>query len=770
MMSESTYEPFTLTGAVGDSRVRTSGREKVTGRATFTAEWPIAGVLHAVAVPATIAKGRVIQFDTAVAEAMPGVVRVLTPENAPRLKNVGIFTTASAEGSNRTESTQPVGTTDVQFAGQYLAVAIAETFEAARDAALAVEIEYEKRAHLTDFEAAEADERPQQLMGKPPKSVQGDPDATLEDAALTVDATYTTRMNHHNPIEPHATIAVWDEDAANGEPTLTVYDTVQSIMMSQVTAAKLAGLDKSQVRVVNKYIGGAFGAKGGTWPQAALAILCAMETKRPVKVVVTRRQMYGGTGHRTPTEQRVALGADADGRIHTLIHEGHAATAAKEKKTGYIEAFTMASRMMYAGENRRIEQMQSRTDTQQPTFMRAPAETPGMFALESAMSEMAEMAGVDPVELRIRNDPARDPMEDQPFSSRHLVGCLRAGAKAFGWGDRDPQPRQRREGHWLIGTGVAAATYPAFHFPNTARVTMHRDGRVIVECCTQEQGTGTRTVQEQLTADLLGVSADRVTMELGDTRLPPGNVSGGSATTSSVGGAIKLAVEKMKAELLAICPSDSPLSGKSAEEVRFADGQLVVAMTGEGAAFESLLAAAGKDQVAAKAEFNPQASTPDGAGYSSHSFGATFVEVAVDEAFGAVRVRRMLGCYACGTILNRRTARSQFLGGMVMGIGHALMEETRWDHRHGRITNDNIAEYHVPVNADVPELDVMWINDPDFNASPIGAKGIGEISITGVAAAIGEAIWHATGRRHYETPILPHHVMAAEQAAAGASA
>ena len=767
-MPDTTYQPVTLGRSIGSSRVRTSGRPKVMGQATFTAEWDINGLLHVVAVPSTICKGRVVRIDTSKAAAMPGVVTVLTPENAPKLKNVGIFQTASAEGSNRTESTQPVGTMDVQYAGQYLAACVAETFEAARDAALAVEVEYERAEHLTDFEKAPADERPKQLMGHKPVTEQGQPEEKLAAAAVSVDRTYVTRMNHHNPIEPHASIAVWDENAAGDEPTLTLYDTVQSIMMSRVTAAQLTGLKEEQVRVVNKYIGGAFGAKGGTWPQAALAILATMHLKRPVKVICTRRQMYGGTGHRTPTHQRVAFGATADGQIESLIHEGHAATAVKEKKSGYIEAFTMASRMLYAGEHRRIAQKQSRTDTQQPTFMRAPAEAAGMFSLECAINELAAECGVDPVEIRIKNDPKQDPLEDQPFSARHLVGCLRAGAKQFGWADRNPKPRSTRDGDWLIGTGVASATYPAFHFPNKASVTLQRDGRVRVECCTQEQGTGTRTVQEQLVADLLGVPADRVTMELGDSRLPPGNVSGGSATTSSVGGAVKLAVQNLRDELVKLAPKDSPIANAKPEELRFAGGQVFVGLSDEGVEFETLLSAAMKDEVTAVGDFSPQAAAPEGGGYSSHSFGATFVEVAVDELLGLVRVRRMLGCYSCGTILNRRTARSQFIGGMVMGVGHALMEETKWDHRHGRITNDNIAEYHVPVNADIPDLQVMWLSDPDFNASPIGAKGIGEIGITGVASAVAEAIYHATGKRHYELPILPAAVLSEASPAASA--
>ena len=754
---EKTYDPITLSRPVGESRVRTSGRAKVVGGATFSAEWPVPNLLHVVAVPSTIARGKVTLLDTSAAEAMDGVRLVLTPDNAPKVNSVPNFGGADAGGSNRAESTIPIHEQEVHFAGQYLAAVIAETFEAARDAALAVRIEYERTAHTTDFAEAEPSERPSQLMGAPPVMESGSPESSLADAERTYDKRFHTAMNHHNPIEPHAAIAVWNDDAADDEPTLTLYDTVQSIPMEAMTAARMFGLKPSQVRAVNKYIGGAFGAKGGMWPHAVLAIMASKATGQPVCCAATRRQMYGGTGHRTPTSQRIALGADADGQLHTIIHEGHAATAKKEKKSPYSEAFTMATRMMYAGQNRRVAQKQSRTDTQQPTFMRAPAETPGLYALEAAVNEFAHDLGIDPVQFRIKNDPDRDPLEDKPFSNRQLVGCLRAGAAKFGWSDRPAQPRATRDGDWLIGTGVAAATYPAFHFPTKARVVLQADGRVRIECATHEMGTGTRTVQEQLAADLLGISPSRVTLELGDSTLPPGGVSGGSATTSSVGGAIRLAVESLREELQGIAPKGTPIANAKLDSLSFSQGRLAV--DGEGVPFEDLLSAAMRNEVAATGAFSPKNASPEKGGYSSHSFGATFVEVGVDEPLGLVRVRRMLGCYACGTILNRRTARSQFLGGMVMGIGHALMEETKWDHRFGRVTNDNLAEYHVPVNADVPDLDVMWINDPDFNASPIGAKGIGEIGITGVAAAITEAVWHATGKRHYQTPILPSAVV-----------
>ena len=371
------------------------------------------------------------------------------------------------------------------------------------------------------------------------------------------------------------------------------------------------------------------------------------------------------------------------------------------------------------------------------------------------MDELAADLGMDPIELRIKNEPQDDPTHNKPYSGRHLVKCLRAGAEKFGWADRPLKPRQTTDGRWLVGTGVAAATYPAFGFPTEARVALKSDGTVYVTCATHELGTGTATVQAQLAADLFGVPAGRVTFQLGTTEYPKGGVSGGSATTLSVGSAIRDAAEKLKGALLGQAAGDSRIAGTPPGELTFADGKLVKNGETDGPAIEDLVEASGKQELSAKGSYAPGES-----GYAKHSFGAQFAEVGVDEEFGLVRVRRILGCFACGTILNRKTGRSQFLGGITMALGSALLEKTTFDSRLGRFTNDNLAEYHVPVNADVPEIDVMWVDDPDFNASPIGAKGIGEIGITGMNAAIANAVWHATGKRHYRLPITPEAVMA----------
>jgi len=742
------FKVITLNGPVGKSIVRRSGHEKVTGTATFTAEWPVNGLLHAVAVPRNVARGKVKSIDTSVAESMPGVRLVLTQKNLPKFTRVKTMN-ESNQSTNYPSHLFRAAEDEAFFAGQYMAAVVAESFEDARDAALAVKIDYEVGEHVTDIDAAPADERPDDLFGSPAVITRGDAEKQFEAAEVKIDSEYPTFGNHHNPIEPHATIAQWSEK--DGKPFLTVYDSSQGLAISQKTYAQLFGLSPEQVRVVCKFIGGAFGSKGAMWPQAVLACFCAKAVGAPVKIEVTRGQMYGGTGHRTPMRQRVQIGATSDGKITSIIHSGVASVAVKDL---YDEAFTMATRMMYQTESLRLDQRRCRLNSQVPTFMRAPAETPGMFALESAIDELAYELKMDPIELRKLNEPEQDLLDSKPFSGRLLLDCLKRGGDTFGWQAGHQLPRQKKDGNWLIGQGVAAATYPAFFFPTQAKLTWNADGRVLISCCSQEMGTGTATVQSQLVADVLGIPVNRVSMDLGDTDLPPGGISGGSATTGSVGGALLDSMKDLKSKLIELLPETSPIRKADANEITIRSRKLT--MAGDTIDIEELLTETHKRSVSGSGKFTP---SKDGE-YAAHSFGAQFVEVAVDEKLGLVRLRRMLGCFACGTILNARTGRSQFMGGMIMGVGHAMQEATHWDHRYGRITNDNLAEYHVPVNADIPDIEILWIDTPDFNASPIGAKGIGEIGITGVAAAIANAVFNATGRRVRELPLTPASVMA----------
>ena len=740
-MKTTTYKPVTLNENVGKPLVRRGGREKVTGTATFTAEWPIEGLLYAVPVCSPIASGKFLSIDSRDAERMPGVQSIITPGNIPDFKRVATANESKFKTSAHS-SLFPAAEKEIFFAGQFLAAVVADSFESARDAALLVKVETQATPHLTDFRRAEAKERPKSLMGAPPVIEIGKADDVFEACESTIDVEYELEGNYHNPIEPHATIAHWTEK--DGQPFLTVYETTQSIASARNTYAEAFRLKPSQVRVICPYVGGAFGSKGLSWPQALLACFCARVVDAPVKVVMSREQMYGGTGQRTTMKQRVAIGATKDGKFKSIIHEGVAATSIRDE---YAEAFTMATRMMYHTDALRLAQKQCRLNMQIPTFMRAPAETPGMFALESAVDELASRLGIDPIELRIINEPDKDVHNGKPFSGRHLVECMREGAKRFGWQDRALQTRQRREGAWLIGMGMAAATYPTSAFATEVQVTLKADGTAHIDCCTQEIGTGTETVQCQVLADLLGIKSDKVSMKLGDSDLPAGGVSGGSTTAMSVGGALRSAVATLKEKLVELTKADSPLRDADLEDIAFQSGQLVFKQ--EKMDWATLLQMSSQSALTVTGKMAMKQDTET----ANHSFGAQFVEVAVDEDFGMVRIRRMLGSFACGTILNAKTARSQFLGAMIMGVGHALHEEVKWDHRIGRITNDNIAEYHVPVCADIPDIQVMWTEEPDFNASPIGAKGIGEIGITGVAAAVANAIYNATGKRIRKLPI-----------------
>lgn len=746
-MKSTTYSSIAYSENIGKPMVRRGGREKVTGSAKFAAEWSVSGLLYAVPVVSHIAAGRFLSLDSTKAERMAGVKRIVTPGNIPEFTRVA----TASESNFQTivhSSLFPVAEKEIFFAGQFLAAVIADSYENARAAAYAVELETELAPFVTDIREAEANERPKSLMGAPPVIELGKPESTLANSETILDVEYELEGNYHNPIEPHAAIAHWS--MKDERPFLTVYESTQSIAAARNTYAQVFGIKPNQVRVICPFVGGAFGSKGLSWPHVLLACFCAKIVNAPIKVVMTREQLYGGTGQRTPIKQRVAIGCTRAGKIQSIVHEGVAATSIKDE---YAEAFTMATRMMYHTTNLRLAQKQCRLNMQVPTFMRAPAETPGMFALESAIDELAAKLSMDPIELRILNEPDKDIHKDKPFSGRHLIECMEAGAKRFGWRNRPGQPRQTREGSWWIGTGMAAATYPAIAFATEAKVTLNDDGTAHVDCCTQEIGTGTETVQCQLLADLMGIDVGKVTMKLGDSDLPSGGVSGGSTTTLSVGAALLSAVEDLKTSLLKLVPADSPLRSAKVADVKFRNGRL---QYGEKSIeWNKLMQMAGKQNLVATGKMPLKQDTQT----SNHSFGAQFVEVAVDEEFGIVRVRRMLGAFSCGVILNAKTARSQFIGGMIMGIGHALHEQVKWDHRLGRITNDNLAEYHVPVNADIPNIDVIWTETPDFNASPIGAKGIGEIGITGVAAAVGNAVYHAIGKRIRHLPISFAEVM-----------
>jgi xanthine dehydrogenase YagR molybdenum-binding subunit len=673
-----------LTPAVGAALDRVDGRVKVRGEALYAYEHPVEGVAYCAPVQAAIACGEIRGVESAAALALPGVIAVLTHENAPRLQPADSGELAVLQSAR------------VAYRGQYVAAVVAESLEVAREAAALVRLDYAPAAHDV---VLTADHRKLYKPAKvnpnfPTDTEDGDVEAGLASAAVRIDATYTTPAEHNNPMEPHATLAIWERDG------VTLYDSDQGVPRTRDAVAQVFGLAPERVRVISPHVGGGFGSKGLPHPPVILAVMASQATGRPVKLAVTRQQMFAIVGYRTPTIQRVRLGADREGRLTALVHDALEQTSTLKE---FAEQTTVCSRMMYAAGSRRTTHRVAALDLPTPSWMRAPGECPGMYALESAMDELAVACGLDPIDLRIRNEPELDPESGNPFSSRNLVACLREGAARFGWSARDPAPGVRREGRWLVGTGVAASTYPARRIASQAFVRAQDDGTYVIGIAAADIGTGARTVITQIAADTLEVPVERVRVEIGDSDLPPAMIAGGSMGTTSWGSAVIAACRDLR--------EGGEGRSNTAEEIR-AQAQL-----------------------------------------ARHAFGAQFVEARVDVDTGEVRIPRALGVFACGRIINPKTARSQFVGGMTMGISMALHEESVLDREFGDYLNHDLAQYHVATNADIVDLDAVWIDEDDREVSPMGAKGIGEIGIVGTAAAVANAVWHATGIRIRDLPI-----------------
>jgi xanthine dehydrogenase YagR molybdenum-binding subunit len=663
---------------------RIEGRDKVVGEAIYAVEYERDDVAYAHIVQSTVAAGRVRAVDARAARAVEGVLAVLAHDEAPELHE--------AEGELRV-----LQSLDVSYCGQIVAAVIAESPEAARQAAALVQVDYDVADHDVELRADHPGLfKPDKVNPSfPTDTADGDADGAFDAAAVQVDETYETPTEHNNPMEPHATLAHWEDGG------LTLYDSNQGAFAVATTLAKAFGLEPEQVHVIASHVGGGFGSKGTPRPHVVLAAMCARHVGRPVKLPLTRQQMFTLTGYRTPTIQRVRLGASEDGTLHSIVHEVFEQTS---KLQDFAEQTAVVTRMLYAAPARRTSHRLVRLNVPTPSWMRAPGETPGMFALESAMDELAVALGLDPIELRIRNDPELDPESGNRFSSRNLVACLREGARQFGWSKRG-EPGTHLQDRRYVGLGVATSTYPARRAPSTAHGRLE-DGRATIRITAADIGTGARTVLTQIAADELELPLDRVTVELGDSRSGQAMLAGGSMGTSSWGTAIVRLCRELK-------------TGKEEASVDTAD--------------------------------SAEADEP----LSKHGFGAHFVEVHVDADTAEVRVARALGIFACGRILNPKTARSQFIGGMTMGIGMALHEETVMDPHLGTWVNHDLAMYHVPVNADVPDIEATWIDEEDFHVNPMGAKGIGEIGIVGAAAAVANAVYNATGVRVRELPITP---------------
>lgn len=732
---------------IGKPLTRIDGRDKVSGGAHYAADFNQEGQLHAVIVSATIGLGRVTAIESAEVEAMPGIVALITHRNAPKLAyqpHRGVIDPAIGERLHVLQDDA------VHFFGQPVAVVVADSLDHAERAAAALRISYDARRPVVDH----ADREVARIApeGGGADRSRGDADAAVAEAPVKVDEHYDMARENHNPMEPHATIAAWNGDR------LTLWSKSQFLMNEQAEIAAVFGLLADNVEVICPFIGGAFGTSLRTWPHVTLAAIAARHVQRPVKLVLTRKQMFFATGHRPRSLQRVALGATAEGKLQGIVHEGTGETSRYEQ---FAEALTAVTDYLYSCPNVRTQYRLAPLDTGTPNHMRGPGEASGIFALESALDELSYKLGIDPIELRRRNEPKVDEAEDKPFSSRSLMQCYELGAERFGWTRRTAEPRSMRDGRLLIGMGTATATYPAFHAPSNARVRLLADGTAEVEAAASDMGPGTYTSMTQVAAEFLGLQPEQVRFRLGTTDFPPTPSHGGSWTMASVGSAIRAACLEAQslATKRAIAGAGSPVFGVSIDSLEWTGGHL--RQRGEadaGLSYRDILARTG-DPIEAEgsASRDPEAAEK----YSMHSFGAVFAEVSIDPDVGTIRVRRIVGAYGIGRVVNPLLARSQCTGGMIGGMGMALMERTVLDVRDGRPVNAHMADYLMPVNLDTPEMEALFVDEVDPHVNPLGVKGLGEIALVGTAPAIANAIFHATGKRVRTLPIKIEDVLSA---------
>jgi xanthine dehydrogenase YagR molybdenum-binding subunit len=687
---------------IGKPVDRVDGRAKVTGTAKYAAEVPVANVAHAVIVTSRIARGKVSKLDLAEVRRFPGVLAVLAHDNAPKLAAL------NKQNSPQDKILQAFQDDEIHYADQPVALVVADTLERARHAADLATISYEAAGAPAVTVTSPGGETLTPKKAGPSgdtDTTRGDVTKGFADAKFQIEATYTTPVENHHPMEMHATTAVWQ-----GTDHLTVYESTQGIFGVRQRLATVFGLEKENVRVINHYVGGGFGSKGSPWSHVVLAAMAAKVIHRPVKLVVTRQQMFSLTGHRPTTVQKLQLGCDAGGKLTAIAHH---VTSETSRFDLFVEPSAIQTRMLYNCPNVVTSHRLVRIDVPTPTFTRAPGEATGTYALECAMDELAYAVKIDPLELRIRNHAAKDEGENKPFSSKSLLQCYKLAGDKFGWKSRKMAPRSMTDGPLLVGWGMATATYPARQLPSSARARIRPNGTVLVQAGTQDIGTGTYTIMTQIAADTLGVPIEKVTFELGDTTLPETPLSAGSFTAASTGSAVKTVCLALK------------------EEIKKRGGVV-------------------KDDIVVEKKTTL---APHHDMYSMHSFGAVFAEVKVDEDLGRVRLTRLIGAYGAGKILNAKTARSQLIGGMVWSIGMTLLEDTVRDSRTARVITRDLADYHIPVHADVPALEAYMVDEADAFVNEVGAKGIGEIGNTGANAAIANAVFHATGKRIRDLPI-----------------
>jgi xanthine dehydrogenase YagR molybdenum-binding subunit len=742
---------------IGKPLSRVDGRLKVTGGARYAAEVQIPGVTYGVLVLSTIASGRILKMETAAAEKSPGVLGVITHKNAPR-----VVLPASARAlvdPEVGEPLQPLQSDLIHYHGQPIAVVVADTFERATHAAALVRATYREKKAIVDFAqaAAGASAPTTPRTGstepkKPPVYSRGDAEKALAAAPVQVAATYVQPSEQHNAMELHATVAVWEGKK------LTLYDKTQWIDNVQKQVAAAFGLSQEDIRVVSPFVGGAFGAALRAWPHVFITALAAKQVGKPVKLMLTRAQLYTVVGYRPHNMQTISAAAERTGKLTALKHEAVGQTSTYEE---FTESVLNPTRFLYACPNVHTSYKLARFNVNTPASMRGPGEATGVFALECILDELAFELNIDPLELRLRNHADQDPEKNLPWSSKSLKECYHQAAEKFGWSKRSPQPRATRKGSLLIGWGMATATWPAHRQPATVAVRIQADGRATVCTAASDIGPGTYTSMTQVAADALGLPVDRVQFQLGDSRLPPSPVEGGSMLMASVGTAVHEACLAARQGIFALARGNknSPLHDATEDQITASDGRLTLRdQPDRGETYAEILKRNGKNhlEVVKQSKLGDESKK-----YSTRAFGAHFVEVHVDADFGTVRVARVVSGFAAGKIINPKTAHSQAIGGITGGIGMALLEEMVRDSRNGRMVNANLADYLVPVNADIPDLDAFYVHEEDSHVNPLGVKGIAELSLVGVAPAIANAVFHATGKRIRELPITPEKLLGA---------
>ena len=723
---------------IGTATSRVDGRAKVTGEAKYAGEFKAPDLAYGFVIESTVPKGRITHIDAGEALRVEGVIDVLTHKNRPRMAGTDKAwkdDVAPEEGS----PFRPLYGDSIKFSGQPIALVLAEEWEIARYAASLVRIEYEEQAFVTDL----YQQRDQAFAVAKPDKPHGDAGRAFMAAAIRHEAEYFIPTEHHNPMELFASTAIWD-----GDGKLTVYDKTQGVQNVQRYLCSVFEKKPDEVRVMSPFVGGAFGLGLRPQYQVVLAMLGALALQRSVRLVLTRGQMYG-LGHRPATIERLALGAKADGTLDSVSHEAIAVTSQFEE---FSRNDTGWAALLYKSANAKYVHRLARLDVPTSCDMRAPGAATGVYALESAMDELAVALKLDPIELRLRCYSDRDQNEDVPYTSKQLRECYRQGAETFGWDKRNPEPRSMRDGSELVGWGMASGVWEALQMPAAARIVLTANGHAEVFCAASDIGTGTYTILAQVAADALGLPIENISVKLGDSTLPQAPVEGGSWMAASASHAVVATADEVRKELLTLASTikGSPLGKTSLEDTTLVGGQIVSKRdTSLAISIADVMRHGAIDRI----EKEKTNSFPEDSGHARNTHSAVFAEVKVDEQLGVIRVTRIVNAVAAGRILNAKTAHSQVMGGVVWGIGMALHEETLFDHRFGRVMNANIAEYHVPVNADVHEITVIFVDEPDKIINPMGIKGLGEIGIVGVAAAIANAVYHATGKRVRDLPI-----------------